>query len=454
LSTDESAGTTVAVGNGDLAAKETTVGAAGDVAAERAGRMSHLDVVDYVLANPYSLPRNTRIILEEKAREIAEQQHNSIQKRQSGVAAALLGALANSLISIGKDPPRATVAAVQDTPSPLHPEATRRKIRYGPYRIPRTSENNVESRMLQQQGMTNTLSIGAKKPCGKDCMILDINANLEYADGKAVPSTPDGAWLHHLVLINAGFNVRDATCGGILENVFESGNERTDSPYFTKESGVKSGYHVRNEDIFIINSELMNMEDKEKWAWVTIEYDMIEGFRPDWKDGKIVWMSIGPDRCTGSELNPFGSSNLTKTQQPIRNTFFEYSVPWTSPADGLILGNNCHLHDGGTSTRFYLEGKMICESIPRYSNGSGLPTMGMSPMRKRQMGTHKNSEIPHIEDQPPCVYKEAIPIKRGQDMYIKADYDFTIHEGMKNKKGELDEVMAIAGALIAFNYPI
>jgi hypothetical protein len=45
------------------------------------------------------------------------------------------------------------------------------------------------------------------------------------------------------------------------------------------------------------------------------------------------------------------------------------------------------------------------------------------------MGTHKNSDIAHIEEQPACVFKDAIPIKKGQDMYIKADYDFTLYEG-------------------------
>jgi hypothetical protein len=53
-------------------------------------------------------------------------------------------------------------------------------------------EQNIESQMLQQQGMANTIKFGARKPCQKECMILDINANLEYADGSPVPNTPDG----------------------------------------------------------------------------------------------------------------------------------------------------------------------------------------------------------------------------------------------------------------------
>jgi hypothetical protein len=95
---------------------------------------------------------------------------------------------------------------------------------------------------------------------------------------------------------------------------------------------------------------------------------------------------------------------------------------------------------GGTSTRFFLEQEMICESVPKYARGTGGHshggTGGMSgmsgmSMRKRQMGgaTAINSNIDHIEEQPACVFNKPVPIKKGQDMFIKADYDFTEHPG-------------------------
>jgi len=428
--------------------------------------LSNLDVVDYFLEHPESLPKNARIMFEEKARVL-----NKIQKRQSSTTVAILGSLDNSLRSLGKQMPIATVPSIQDGPSEVTPEARKKKIRYGPYRIPPVSENNVEAKMLQQQGMTNTLKIGARKPCSKNCMILNIVANLEYEDGKAVPSSPAGAWLHHLVLINVGSGVKDATCGGIAEHVFEAGNERSNAPYYSSPSGVKSGYHVRNEDIFVINTELMNMEDKEKWAWVTLTYDYVDKFDPEWKEGKLVWMSIGPNRCTGSEANPFGATNLTATQQPKAAKFVEYSVPWIAPADGLILGGNSHMHDGGTTTRFFMDENVICDSIPKYAKGAAAPEAGGHshgdgapgsmggmagmPMVKRQMGPQLlNAQIDHIAEQPACVFTKPVSIKKGQDVYIRADYDFTEHKGMRNKKGELDEVMAIAGLLVAFEFPL
>jgi len=243
--------------------------------------------------------------------------------------------------------------------------------------------------------------------------------------------------------------------------MFESGNERSDLRFYSPESGMKSAYHVRQADSFALNTELMNMEDKEKWAWVTLDFNYIEGFDPEWKEGKIVWISVGPDRCTGSDSNPFGATNLTSSQQPIRDVFEEYSVPWKSPKNGYVLGANSHLHDGGVDTKVYLDELNICTSQASYAkdapkgmgsaNGIANGNGGGHSHSKRQMGGHSD-DSEHIAHQSACAFDKPIPLKKGQEMFIKCAYDFRQHSGMKNAKGELDEVMAIAGALVAFDY--
>jgi hypothetical protein len=194
--------------------------------------------------------------------------------------------------------------------------------------------------------MTNMIKIGAKKPCTGNCMVFALNANLEFFDGSLVPNNSTGVWLHHCVVANVGMQVKDGTCGGVMEPFFESGNERSDAPFNSPPSGVKSGYHIRTPDSFLINTEFMNMEDKEKWVWLTLEYDYVDGFKDDYKEGKLIWMNLGPSRCTGSESNPYGMTNLTRTQQPVKMVLEEHSMPWKAPADGLMLGANSHLHDG------------------------------------------------------------------------------------------------------------
>lgn len=41
-------------------------------------------------------------------------------------------------------------------------------------------------------------------------------------------------------------------------------------------------------------------------------------------------------------------------------------------------------------------------------------------------------------------------MKKGNTMYLQVNYDFKQHPGMKNKKGELDEIVGIVGSLVAF----
>lgn len=91
--------------------------------------------------------------------------------------------------------PQSTVPEMQDSIGVLWKEAKRTKIRYGPYRIPPTSEDNWEAKLLGVRGMADTLKIRAKKPCEGECLLLTLNADLEYADGSP-GNNSNGAWLH------------------------------------------------------------------------------------------------------------------------------------------------------------------------------------------------------------------------------------------------------------------
>lgn len=250
-----------------------------------------------------------------------------------------------------KNAPNSSVPEAVDEPAQAWKEAKRTKIRYGPYRIPPTSENNTESQVLNVQGMSNTLKIGARKPCEKECTMLGLKADLEYADGSAANNS-NGAWLHHIVLLNSGPAVIEPNCGsaGKTENIFMSGNERTDGGFALPGSSIKSGYSLTPNDKFILTTQLMNMEDKEKWAWVTIIYEYLEGAHPDYKQGKTVWQSIGPPKgqiqpCGNKVQNPWGPSNLTESQQPKIDVFSEHSLPWTAPKDGFLMSAGGHMHE-------------------------------------------------------------------------------------------------------------
>jgi hypothetical protein len=235
--------------------------------------------------------------------------------------------------------------------------------------------------------------------------------------------------------------------------MFETGNERTDIEWTHRNGTFKTGYFIHPTDNFFINTELMNMEDKEKWVWLTFTYDYVDEIakHPDYKDGRIVWMSIGPDRCSGSMNNPFGPSNLTDSQQPKALALSEYSVPWISPDEGHVIGISGHMHDGGTATEVFLDGKSICVSTPKYAKtgkaGMGYASAPAPPgapggamghghsMRKirRQAaavgGQQNNNEIEHIEGHNPCFFDPPIPLNKNSKMFIRSDYNFNTHPG-------------------------
>lgn len=131
-----------------------------------------------------------------------------------------------------------------------------------------------------------------------------------------------------------------------------SGNEKSMGGFALKDATIKSGYRLSASDNFILSTELMNMDDKEKWAWVTLTYEYLEGAQPEYKQGKTVWQTIGVPigACGRSWTNPFGPSNLTLTQRPTKEVFTEHSVPWTATRDQWLLSTGGHMHDGGVST--------------------------------------------------------------------------------------------------------
>jgi len=133
----------------------------------------------------------------------------------------------------------------------------------------------------------------------------------------------------------------------------------------------------------------------------------------------------------------------------VRDVFTEHSIPWTANYDGMILGFNGHLHDGGTGVRIYKttntsnDGRPLCTSATRYAK---TPMTGL----KGAFDKH-HFEMEHIVSQDLCVEERGIPLKKGDQLYFQADYDLTKYPGMKNSKGQFEEIGGVVGGL--FTYP-
>jgi hypothetical protein len=232
------------------------------------------------------------------------------------------------------------------------------------------------------------------------------------------------------VLFNAGPSASTGACSQPLpiENMFMVGNEKSFVYFGLANSTIRSGYRLTPSDTLILDTQLMNMEDKEKWVWVTVTYEYLDGPQVGFKSGRNVWTSISTSTagtCPMSKVNPFGASNLTSEMNPKTLSLMEHSIPWQAPFDGYILMSGGHMHDGGTNIEIFQNDKLICTSIPVYGKSGG----EHGAMGSSEGGSTHNMEIEHIVGQSRCSFPDGIPIKKGDKMYIRANYDFRQHPG-------------------------
>jgi hypothetical protein len=241
--------------------------------------------------------------------------------------------------------------------------------------------------------------------------------------------------------MNAGPKIVEPVCSATrVETIYMVGNEREPYHFGLPKSSIKSGYSFLPEDKLIMQTQLQNLEDKEKWVWVTLEYEYLDGPQPDYKRGQTVWMTIGyPLAACGDPIksvapSPWGPSNITESYQPKSNKFSEKSLPWDVPKDGFLMKTGGHMHDGGTSTDIFHNGKMVCHSVPIYaksaaSMGGGHSHGGHGRRQVQEPKGIPDAEGLHIERQEYCTFPEGVPIKAGDSLFISANYDFDKYTG-------------------------
>jgi hypothetical protein len=125
-------------------------------------------------------------------------------------------------------------------------KSERVQIRYGPFTVPGSGVDN---------GMKEFNTRDAKPPC-RDCMILWMQAGLEFQDG-GYAGVKEGMWLHHTVLQNDGkdgLRSCERKKGKERQRFFASGNERTvvdlsANGWVTSLSRVcENGHLIRKQD--------------------------------------------------------------------------------------------------------------------------------------------------------------------------------------------------------------
>jgi hypothetical protein len=120
---------------------------------------------------------------------------------------------------------------------------------------------------------------------------------------------------------------------------------------------------------------------------------------------------------------------------------FEIDWDWKAAYDAEIVGSIGHLHDGGTKTQIFVDGKMACENVASYGTKPEFVQPEMSGMSAHSHG----APTKHISDMSTCFGNSLShsQMKKGQKWTLKAHYDFDQNKGMQHDDGAWDEVMGI-----------
>lgn len=176
----------------------------------------------------------------------------------------------------------------------------------------------------------------------------------------------------------------------------------------------------------------MNETPENVTVVMTIDYEFISAspFPPAFQNLTSVWLDVGS--CHDSDVPVQGNSTFT------------LSTPssWTLPATGLykyaagrMIFLEGHLHDGGEHIEIMRnEDELICDSVADYGGSPGF-VGNEGDMKHISSMTSCGGDIPS---------KKTGIAKVGESFGLRAHYDMSSHDGMREADGKLAPVMGIA----------
>jgi hypothetical protein len=310
----------------------------------------------------------------------------------------------------------------------------------------------------QQKGDLLTMKY-MDPPC-KECMVLYGHTSIVTKDGQ-MSTISNGTYLHHTATLIAGpgrpldwtgggFNCRKGempSLGGpgggkgigfrqrmahsigkrgifpglklFLVGLNDNGGNR-----FTDKSGqFKSGYHINKYDKMMTEFEVMNYLPVKKEIYLAVEVEYIPGLSKEYKDVEFIMTNIR--KCNERV-------DFLITEKEMRKE----SSGWILPYDGTIVSMMGHIHDGGNGIEINLNSKLACNSSASY---------GTRPDWIMHGNDGKTWEaLSGMED---C--NEAVPVKKGDNITIIADYDLNKHPMRMSNDGKAETVMGLAFLHIA-----
>jgi hypothetical protein len=308
----------------------------------------------------------------------------------------------------------------------------RKKFRYGPITLPAANVTNFSTKLTGETGSRYGFDV-FPAVCN-DCFVLGGRAYLTYEDGREA-GAPDGIFIHHLSSRNVGKQSPLMGCtSGTKIPLFPAmflgaGEESTsteDSLFTAKDNKVETGHYISPTDKFFMMSELMNYKPHEQTLYYAMEAEYTPGKRTNALDTQMLLVNIGD--CDSVAFVP---------DTPL----YSKTGTWVSPVDGYVTLMAGHLHDGGKSVTFNLNGKEVCHSEATY----GLGRMDHMDMDDKSPNDGKAVEI--LSKMSSC--ESTIPIKKGDQIAMVANYDLKAHPLRLSTTGIPITVMAVGALNIA-----
>lgn len=198
----------------------------------------------------------------------------------------------------------------------------------------------------------------------------------------------------------------------------------------------------------------MNLSLQPRTVYLTMEWEYIPSPPPPSFDVIIpVWLD-SRGNCFESSLEETG----VLPNIPAFNSTMKppgYVVPFD---DGDLTLLVPHIHDGNTAQDIFMNGKLICRSVPgygeteafvthegMYGHGSEEDEEAHSHAPHRRQGhdhDHESSgHIYHVSSITQCTDVGKIP--KGSQFTLKSYYNMTEHRAMAGHNGKEEEIMAI-----------
>lgn len=240
-------------------------------------------------------------------------------------------------------------------------------------------------------------------------MVLRTNSSLTYENG-SIADVVNGVYNHHLIIADtAKIGPSPIKCAvpdpkssatpnmGLLMGASEANRDLQ----FAAGGDVVSGFLIGKDDKIMLNGEIVNYTNDTKLIYSVSDVEYVEAAPKDALDATMNIFDITMCSSGNSLEAPHGQMKWSVSSKKVQIV-----------KDGTILYRRGHMHDGGDSVTFNLNGKQICESTAIYGGESA--TMVIDGKQWQTISEMKSCNSP-------------VKVKAGDILEISANFDLEKH---------------------------